>query len=1268
MNFVNSPRAVRPIIGCSSIAGIVCAVLFALAPSAWGDFTTIGEFSGPGAGDGELNRPKQSAVEQSTGNLFVVDSENDRVQVFAPDGDAAGYLTQLGAGELDNPYGIAIHEDAGQTVVYVSSAGGQEIVKFASDEQATPTFTVDGTFASPAQGADPDQVANFAAALDVAPNGDLWVADIGNHQIKRYTPTGAHVGGSNIDGSSSGTAFTAPVDIAVDSTGDLVVLDISSDGDGDTDVDADDVWYDYGATARVERFDSTGAHDGTVGPFGGAGDAAFSVAVDRDDDHVFMAGYISYGLGAKLRGFLPDGNPTVDLSLSDALFAGQLPGLAPASGSGRVYVTTDVGPGIFTFFGKTSVQVIDDVPAPDPVVQPATHVTADSATLHGTVDPNGNATNWHFQYSTDGNTWTKAPDPDHTASGDDPVAVQATISGLEPSIEYRVKLVARKGSLASVESAETTFETSGVPPVAVTGMVANVTATTARLTAFIDPRNDVTTYRIEYGPEDCAANPCTSVPASPGDAGSGGQPAPIGENVTGLTPNTTYHYRVTATNATDTVEGEDRTFTTHASDPAPRGPNAGADGDRRYELVNPPDKNAYPVGGPEAMTDDGQRILWSRNGGGEGESSGALTNQLVATRTEGGWASRPAMPRPEDRLMASHQVKAVSRDLTRFIVTSYHGAAFSPPPGPRHLLALDENRNTTLLHQWDGTSGVQYTATLSGTDDLSRAYGWWEYDIAPDDTNGTYDVYEFASGEPKLVSRLPDGSVAPCGASQRSYHSDEATTEAMHWTSRDGLRVFFVTAGDAPGCPESADALYVATDEGTERISPPPVSGPDAGVRFIGATPDGEVVHYRTAATLLPGDTDPGFDVYRHTLSTGTTECVTCELANGALVSESASAYASEDGRSLFFRSFRKLAPEAVEGEPSVYALHDGVLDYVGPDPAEHFALVATSGGEVVFFTSPATGLNALTGTDNGGLLQLYRYDAANREIACVSCPSGRAATRPVKRSGFQANEGQSLSAYRAVYPVRSVTETGDRAFFVTEEALAAADVNGDEDVYEWHAGRVGLVTDGTSLNRGPMGAAMVTPDGRSAAFFAANRLTDDVEEGGQPSKQLYVARIGGGFESAPADPGCEGDGCQAPPPSGRGARIPGSSTFAGPGDQAGRADRLVASVARPRLIRGTTGVVRVTVPRRGRIAVAGRGIRRKAVTVRRAGTYRVTVRLTARAGRTLSRDGRLSLRAVIRYLPAGGRPSRVRPRLTFTSAKPGVRRATVQSLPRKAR
>jgi streptogramin lyase len=102
-------------------------------------------------------------------------------------------------------------------------------------------------------------------------------------------------------------------------------------------------------------------------------------------------------------------------------------------------------------------------------------------------------------------------------------------------------------------------------PTAVTGPAVAVGATTATLTGTIDPNGFATTYQFDWGATTAYGQ---SLPAGDASAGSGSGPGPASQVLRGLTPNTTYHYRVVASNCggcqPGTADGADMTFTTVA--------------------------------------------------------------------------------------------------------------------------------------------------------------------------------------------------------------------------------------------------------------------------------------------------------------------------------------------------------------------------------------------------------------------------------------------------------------------------------------------------------------------------------------------------------------------------------------------------------------------------------------------------------------------------------------------------------------------------------
>lgn len=104
------------------------------------------------------------------------------------------------------------------------------------------------------------------------------------------------------------------------------------------------------------------------------------------------------------------------------------------------------------------------------------------------------------------------------------------------------------------------FDGRGVgAPVVATGAASAVAQTTATLNATVNPAGeDLSDCRFEYGPTSAygASAPCSTMP-SQGEA-----PVAVSATITGLAPNSTYYFRVRATNATATTHGDGARLTT----------------------------------------------------------------------------------------------------------------------------------------------------------------------------------------------------------------------------------------------------------------------------------------------------------------------------------------------------------------------------------------------------------------------------------------------------------------------------------------------------------------------------------------------------------------------------------------------------------------------------------------------------------------------------------------------------------------------------------
>jgi phosphodiesterase/alkaline phosphatase D-like protein len=168
------------------------------------------------------------------------------------------------------------------------------------------------------------------------------------------------------------------------------------------------------------------------------------------------------------------------------------------------------------------------------------HVADTSAVLHGTVNPNGGATTYYFQW---GLTTAYGVQSDiHAAGhGTKPVAVSTTASGLIPGTTYHYRLVATNGAGTTV-GADHTLTTAGNPPPGVaTGPPTQIGKNSATVTAVIYPNNQVTSYYFQYGTSTTYGS--QTIPAT---VPAGTVPVTVSTMITGLEARTIFHYRIVA--------------------------------------------------------------------------------------------------------------------------------------------------------------------------------------------------------------------------------------------------------------------------------------------------------------------------------------------------------------------------------------------------------------------------------------------------------------------------------------------------------------------------------------------------------------------------------------------------------------------------------------------------------------------------------------------------------------------------------------------------
>ena len=175
------------------------------------------QFGSAGSGDGEFDNPRDMAID-SSGNLYVSDWDNERIQKFNSSGV---YQSQFGSrgsgdGKFDDPRGLAVDTDDN---IYVADTRNSRVQKFNSSGVYQSQFgsngSGDGQFSLPTE-------------IVFDSDGNLYIADEGNHRVQKFSSFGVYQSQFGSIGAGNGE-FTFPNGIVVDASGDVYVVDTSND-------------------------------------------------------------------------------------------------------------------------------------------------------------------------------------------------------------------------------------------------------------------------------------------------------------------------------------------------------------------------------------------------------------------------------------------------------------------------------------------------------------------------------------------------------------------------------------------------------------------------------------------------------------------------------------------------------------------------------------------------------------------------------------------------------------------------------------------------------------------------------------------------------------------------------------------------------------------------------------------------------------------------------------------------------------------------------
>ncbi len=188
--------------------------------------TIVAGGNGSGSDANQFNRPNDVAVDNS-GNVYVCDSWNQRIQKWAP-GATAGVTVAGGNGQgaaanqFDYPWGIAL-DNSGN--LYVADFYNSRIQKWAPGATAGVTVAGGNGYGNAAN------QFGHPHSIVVTSDGTLYVSDGDNERVQKWAPgatSGVTVAGGNGNGNAA-NQLNGPIGIALDEAGNIFIADAYND-------------------------------------------------------------------------------------------------------------------------------------------------------------------------------------------------------------------------------------------------------------------------------------------------------------------------------------------------------------------------------------------------------------------------------------------------------------------------------------------------------------------------------------------------------------------------------------------------------------------------------------------------------------------------------------------------------------------------------------------------------------------------------------------------------------------------------------------------------------------------------------------------------------------------------------------------------------------------------------------------------------------------------------------------------------------------------
>jgi hypothetical protein len=1184
---------------------------FPSAASALGSNPFLGSFCEPGgigtaACEPSFGQPEALAVDQSNGDLLAVDQEAGTVSRYHSDGtpddfEALGTNVIDGKGTLPcappsvecdgtpqnelsfgNPALVQVAVDnsggASDGDIYVTQFGAHLIDIFGANGSFLGQLT---EYKEGPSGEGALTELGVACGVAVDPSGRVYVGEYGSPegQVHEYTPAGALA--ANGDNKLN---FAVPEPCAVaagagPSAGAVFVTSLEGA-----------VWKFNGATGANEGKEEEPI---VAGP-------NTTVSVNPETGHLYTAaGHPNSFPGRAVNEYDASGSEATPLSSFEP--PEPIRGLAVSEASGDVYISEG---------GTHQVEVWGpSIARPEPVTEEPCAVGAEGVTLCGTVNPNGVALGECFfewgETNAYGNTAPcEEPDASEVGAGASPVAVHADISGLQPGTTYHYRLVAANENNLPEEPSvglDEAFLTLGASIKEESASL--ITATSARLSAQVNPNGEETSYVFEYLTEaafeaggDSFAE-ASVVPEPPGEAGSGSEFKEAGVQLTGLTPDTAYVFRIVATSAAATHFGPIVNFATLVPNPGQVLPD-----ERAYELVSPPKKTGEvwppePSGDwtgscvdclpgiddeqmPMQAADNGEEVVYEGSPFSSGLAAGA--NEYRAKRGASGWGSQD-LSTPRFSGLEEQGYKAFSADLGRAVIYQNEPALSEEAPLGK------EGRSYTNLYLREADETIRPLVTEAPPQREAGRFGSEQFRInfatanagtglvgalhqvifeandaltpeAPAITANERNLYEWADGQLRLVNVAPNeealaGTVFGSGR-ELSEEKEGSGRDVDGAISADGSRIFF--------SQKESGQVYVRIDgEETREVK-------DHSGKFLLGSQDGSKVLlsdgclYAIEAEGCEEDLSSGEGGFEGILG------ATADLSRIYFVDTEALTPPEEENAN---------EEHAEEGKFNLYAWKQGEASFIAalgesdnqfnglqplvgdwrPSSAYRLAQVSPDGRFLAFmsrarlsgYDNRVRGKEECRSNQGAACAEVFEYRADTKELLCVSCnPSGE---RPLGSANLSLVKRHPNRTSGFPAPTNLSSEEG-RLFFESQDALAPGDLNGrKKDVYEWEPQGIGSCTRAKgcisliSSGRSPDDSIFLdaTPSGDDAFLITRDRLlASDQDE----KLDLYDARVGGGFPE-PTVPPCGGQPCQAPSSPAPSLQGPASAGFSGPGN-----------------------------------------------------------------------------------------------------------------------